>query len=95
MTARAAVVCAYLGSDVAKTKLDVVLSYADRCIHQVFANTPEGFEALDSWLQQLSYSACGLSRCMLAWKRLAAIRMPSRTFCSHVAIPSVCSIPPS
>jgi transposase len=52
MPALVAVVCAYLGIDVAKAKLDVVLHFADRSIHQVFANTPQGFEALDSWVQQ-------------------------------------------
>lgn len=53
MTALMAVVCAYLGIDVAKTKLDVVFHCADRSIHQVFANTPQGFEALHNWLQQV------------------------------------------
>jgi len=33
---------AYVGIDVAKTKLDVVLRLGERAIHQVFANTPDG-----------------------------------------------------
>src|SRR5436305_657576 len=35
---------AYMGIDVAKTKLDVVLRLGERAIHQVFANTADGFE---------------------------------------------------
>lgn len=48
-----AAVDTYLGIDVAKAKLDVVLHSVDRSTHQVFANTPQGFEALDSWLHQV------------------------------------------
>ena len=52
MTALVAVVCASLGIDVAKTKLDVVLHLAVRSIYQGCAHTPQGFETLDNWLQQ-------------------------------------------
>lgn len=51
MVALMTVVTASLGIDVAKLKLDVVLRLGKRAIHQVFANTPDGFAALDGWLR--------------------------------------------
>jgi Transposase len=43
---------AYLGIDVAKLKLDVVLLLEQRHVHRLFANTAEGFDALHSWIQE-------------------------------------------
>jgi transposase len=41
---------AYLGIDVAKAKLDVVLHLDDQHSHRVFANSAAGFTALHAWL---------------------------------------------
>jgi transposase len=43
---------AYLGIDVAKLKLDVVLLLEERHTHRIFANTAEGFAALHAWIQE-------------------------------------------
>src|SRR5436853_5181057 len=43
---------AYLGIDVAKLKLDVVLLLEDHHVHRIFANTMEGFAALQAWIEQ-------------------------------------------
>ncbi len=43
---------AYLGIDVAKLKLDVVLLLEDRHVHHIFANSEEGFAALHTWIQE-------------------------------------------
>ena len=58
MTAVLTIVTAYVGIDVAKTKLDVVLRLGERAIHQVFANTAEGFTALDASLALLWARPC-------------------------------------
>ncbi len=46
-------VCAYLGIDVAKAKLDIVLRRADHTVHHVFENSLTGFEQVHAWLQLL------------------------------------------
>lgn len=46
-------ICAYLGIDVAKDTLDVVLHLAGQKVHRVFANSPLGFVALHGWLRSL------------------------------------------
>lgn len=44
---------AYLGIDIAKVKFDVALLTPDqKPVHQVFANTEEGFARLVTWLQR-------------------------------------------
>jgi transposase len=43
---------AYLGMDVAKLNLDVVLLLEERHTHRIFANTAEGFAALHAWIQE-------------------------------------------
>ena len=43
---------AWLGIDVAKLKLDGVLLLEERHVHRIFANTPEGFVELSTWLQE-------------------------------------------
>lgn len=57
---------AALGIDVAKTKLDVVLRLGERAIHQVFANTAEGFAALDAWLSSFGLTAGHIRVCLEA-----------------------------
>ena len=57
---------AYVGIDVAKTKLDVVLRLGERAIHQVFANTAEGFTALDAWLSSFGLSPAQVRICLEA-----------------------------
>jgi transposase len=47
---------AYLGLDVAKDKLDVVLHQGNHKSHRVFFNTPAGFEQLHTWLGSLPSS---------------------------------------
>lgn len=49
----AALLCAYVGIDVAKDTLDVVLHLAEHKVHRVFANSPVGFAALHAWLRSL------------------------------------------
>ncbi len=58
MIAVLTMVTAYVGIDVAKTKLDVVLRLGERAIHQVFANTADGFAALDAPLSLLCPLPC-------------------------------------
>lgn len=43
---------AYLGIDVAKEKMDVLLLVEQRSSYRVFANLAAGFEQLSAWLQQ-------------------------------------------
>ena len=57
---------AYVGIDVAKTKLDVVLRLGERAIHQVFANTADGFAALDAWLSSFALSPAQVRVCLEA-----------------------------
>ena len=57
---------AYVGIDVAKTKLDVVLRLGERAIHQVFANTAAGFAALDGWLSSFALSPAQVRVCLEA-----------------------------
>ena len=66
MTAVLTIVTAYVGIDVAKTKLDVVLRLGERAIHQVFANTAEGFTALDAWLSSFGLSPAQVRICLEA-----------------------------
>jgi len=66
MTAVLTIVTAYVGIDVAKTKLDVVLRLGERAIHQVFANTAEGFTALDAWLSSFGLSPVQVRICLEA-----------------------------
>jgi transposase len=60
------VLTAFLGIDVAKTKLDVVLRLGERALHQVFANTPEGFAALDAWLRSFGLRPSQVRVCLEA-----------------------------
>ena len=60
------VMTAFLGIDVAKLKLDVVLRLGQRAIHQVFAHTPEGFAALDAWLLSFGLTASQVRICLEA-----------------------------
>ncbi len=57
---------AYVGIDVAKTKLDVVLRLGERAIHQVFANTTDGFAALDGWLSSFALFPAQVRVCLEA-----------------------------
>src|SRR5947208_785808 len=57
---------AYVGIDVAKTKLDVVLRLGERAIHQVFAKTADGFAALDGWLSSFALSPAQVRVCLEA-----------------------------
>lgn len=66
MIAVMSVLTAALGIDVAKTKLDVVLRMGERAIHQVFANTPDGFVALDAWLRSFGLTESQLRICLEA-----------------------------
>ena len=66
MIAVLTMVTAYVGIDVAKTKLDVVLRLGERSIHQVFANTAEGFAALDGWLLAFGLQASQVRICLEA-----------------------------
>jgi transposase len=61
-----AVLAAYVGIDVAKTTLDVVLRRGERAIHQIFANTAEGFAALDTWLRSFGLEASLVRVCLEA-----------------------------
>src|SRR5262249_16134255 len=52
---------AHLGIDEAKLKLDVVLLLEDHDVHRMFANTVEGFAALQAWIEQqgtFEFSIC-------------------------------------
>lgn len=51
------VLAAYLGIDVAKDKLDVVLRWGAQQSYRVFPNSPAGFAALHAWLSSLSLSS--------------------------------------
>ena len=66
MTAVLTIVTAYVGIDVAKTKLDVVLRLGERAIHQVFATTAEGLTALDAWLSSFGLSPAQVRICLEA-----------------------------
>ena len=57
---------AYVGIDVAKTKLDVVLRLGERSIYQVFANTAQGFTALAGWLGSFGLEASQVRICLEA-----------------------------
>lgn len=61
-----AVIAAFVGIDVAKTKLDVVLRRGERAIHRVFANTAEGFATLDAWLHSFGLEASFVRVCLEA-----------------------------
>jgi|SRR5579885_243391 len=61
-----AVIAAFVGIDVAKTKLDVVLRLGERALHQIFANTTEGFVALDAWLRSFGLPTCQVRVCLEA-----------------------------
>jgi transposase len=46
-----------LGIDVSKAKLDVCLLMGEKARHKVFANTPEGFEKMETWCGQQGVGA--------------------------------------
>jgi transposase len=54
----------YVGIDVAKAKLDVVVLINGKPLAQTFANTPSGFEALLAWLAQ--FGAAQIHACLEA-----------------------------
>lgn len=66
MVALMTVETAFLGIDVAKLKLDVVLRRDEHALHQVFANTPEGFAALDAWLCSFALTQSQVRICLEA-----------------------------
>jgi transposase len=51
---------AFVGIDVAKAKLDVVVHVASSRTHRVLANQPDGFAALHTWLLSLALPHCRL-----------------------------------
>lgn len=55
---------AFLGVDIAKKKLDVVLLNQQKPMHKVFPNTPAGFSQLLQWLQKFNINQ--LHACMEA-----------------------------
>jgi hypothetical protein len=57
---------AAVGIDVAQTKLDVVLRMGERALHQVFANSPDGFVALDGWLGSFGLTHSQVRLCLEA-----------------------------
>lgn len=61
-----AVITAFVGIDVAKRKLDVVLRLNERALHQVFSNTKEGFAALDAWLRSFELTPSQVRVCLEA-----------------------------
>jgi transposase len=48
----------YIGIDVSKAKLDVMLLFGERREGQTFANSPEGFERLHKWIRRRLDAAC-------------------------------------
>src|SRR5437870_145380 len=51
---------AFVGIDVAKAKLDVVVHVGSSRVHRVLANQQDGFAALHAWLSSLAGSQCRL-----------------------------------
>ena len=66
MVALITALAAYVGIDVAKGKLDVVLRLNERTLYQVFANTKDGFAALDAWLRSFELTPCQVRVCLEA-----------------------------
>jgi len=46
----------YAGIDVSKDKLDIVILNENTSVHQIFSNTPTGWQRLSQWLTQESLS---------------------------------------
>lgn len=92
MVAPITVVTAFLGIDVAKLKLDVVLRRAERAIHQVFANTPDGFAALDAWLRSFGLTHSQVRICLEAtgsYSDALALALFTRGYTLSVLNPAV------
>lgn len=83
---------AFLGIDVAKLKLDVVLRLGKRAIHQVFANTPDGFAALDAWLRSFGLTESQVRVCLEAtgsYSDAIALDLFTRSYTVSVLNPAV------
>ncbi len=92
MVALMTVMTAFLGIDVAKLKLDVVLRLGQRAIHQVFANTPDGFAALDAWLLSFGLTASQVRICLEAtgsYSDAVALDLFARGYTLSVLNPAV------
>ena len=82
---------AYVGIDVAKTKLDVVLRLEERASYQIFANTAEGFEALDGWLRSCGLEASQVRICLEAtgsYSDAVTLDLFARGYCLSVLNPA-------
>lgn len=92
MIAAMPLVTAALGIDVAKLKLDVVLCLGQRALHQVFANTPEGFAALDGWLRSFALCPAQVRVCLEAtgsYSDAIALDLFARGYPTSVLNPAV------